>query len=206
MRTTLLAGALSGLILLSACGGNGQAQYSEADTKENVQQYYNEISALDETSKSALEDFNEALTDYSGGTLSADELENAIETFQNTAADLAKQADKIKVSSRFPDDVEKLLIEANESFQNAYDLKKDAAQSADSPSVTADQFDQMNKNADIVMLYGISKLNEARQAVGLLEDSSASPSAGATAAPAGTASPASATAPGATPASDAAAN
>ncbi|MNI50106.1 hypothetical protein D3C73_1047500 [compost metagenome] len=66
-----------------------------------------------------------------------------------------------------------MLIEAKDSFEKAYNIKKEASESADSPSVTAEQFDQMNKNADIVMLYGISKLNQAREATGLLSDQKA---------------------------------
>lgn len=173
MRKALLAGAAAAIMLLSACGGTTQPEFSQEDTKENVQNFYNEISALDESSKSSLDDFNKALSAYSAGTLAADDLEKAIEKFQDTSSDLADKAKKVKVSSRFPDEIEKMLIEAKDSFEKAYNIKKEASESADSPSVTAEQFDQMNKNADIVMLYGISKLNQAREATGLLSDQKA---------------------------------
>ncbi|MFD1773000.1 hypothetical protein [Paenibacillus rhizophilus] len=169
MRKALLAGIALVLVLLSACSGKAPAALSHEDVQESVQQFYNEISSLDQTAKSSLEDFNEALASYSGGNMSADQLEKAIEKFQDTASDLSDKADDVKVTPGLPDNVEKLLTEAKDSFQKAYVIKKEASQSADSPDVTAEQFNQMNKNADIVMLYGISKLNEAREATGLLD-------------------------------------
>lgn len=169
MRKALLVGAAIALVLLSACGGKEPAALSHEDVQESVQEFYNEISSLDQTAKTSLNDFNEALASYSGGSLTADELEKAIEKFQDTASDLSDKADDVEVAPGLPDNVEKLLNEAKDSFQKAYEIKKEASQSADSPDVTAEQFNQMNKNADIVMLYGISKLNQARESIGLLE-------------------------------------
>ncbi|AKG35658.1 hypothetical protein [Paenibacillus durus] len=169
MRTALLAGAVILLALLSACGGGAPAALSHEDVQKSVQQFYDEMSTLDQSAKSSLDDFNEAIASYSGGTLTADELDKAIKKFQDTASDLSDQADDAKIPSGLPDNVEKLLAEAKDSFQKAYEIKKEASESAVSPDVTAEQFDQMNKNADIVMLYGISKLNQAREATGLMD-------------------------------------
>ncbi|MDT3426445.1 hypothetical protein J2Z22_001971 [Paenibacillus forsythiae] len=167
MRTALLAGAVISLVLLGACSGGTPSALTHEEVQESVQQLYDEVSTLDQSAKSSLDDFNKALASYSGGTLAAGELEKALQKFQDTASDLSDKADDIEISSGLPDDVEKLLLEAKDSFQKAYEIKKEASESADSPGVTAEQFDQMNKNADIVMLYGISKLNEAKEAVGL---------------------------------------
>lgn len=173
MKKVLLIGTLLMTIILGACGNNNSTSSVPAtkeETQEIVQTFYNDMSKLEETGKSSLADFNEALTAYSSGQLTDKQLEKIINKFQSTATDLTNQAEDVEVSSRLPEDVRKLLNDSKIAFKSAYSLKEEASQGADSPDVTAEQFNDLNQKADVAMLYGISKLNEAREATGLLDE------------------------------------
>lgn len=172
MRKTVLAVLLM-MMILSACSNNSSAPASEEEVQETVQSFYNEMSKFDEMGKTSLENFNTTLTSYSTGAATDKELEKAVDKFQDTASDIADQVKDVKVSKGLPKDVQTLLRDAIIAFQSAYSIKEKASQSAVSPEVTADEFNSMNQQADVAMLYGISKLNQARVAVGLLEEDSA---------------------------------
>ncbi|UQZ32841.1 hypothetical protein C2I18_04260 [Paenibacillus sp. PK3_47] len=181
MRKTLLTGLLLMVVILSACSNNSAAPATEEEVQETVLNFYNEMSKYDEMGKSSLENFNATLTSYSTGNATDKELEKAVDEFQDTASDLADQVKDVEIASNLPDDIEKLLRDSTIAFQSAYSIKEQASKSAVSPDVTADEFNEMNQQADVAMLYGISKLNEAREAVGLLEaDSSAAEGASQT--------------------------
>lgn len=172
MKKVLLIGTLMLIVILSACSNNNStssAPASEEEVQETVQNFYNEMSKLDELGKSSLTEFNEAIAAYSAGELSDRQLEKKINEFQKTATDLSNQAEKVKISSSLPEDIRKLLDESKIAFQSAYSLKEQASQGADSAEVTAEKFEELNQNADVAMLYGISKLNEAREATGLID-------------------------------------
>lgn len=174
MRKTLLTILLMMVIVLGACSNNNSAPAaSEMDVQETVQNFYNEISKLDEMDKSSLETFNATLTSYSTGAATDEELEQAVDHFQNTASDIAGQVKDVEISKSLPENIQTLLRDAAIAFQSAYSIKEKAAQSAVSPEVTADEFNALHQQADVAMLYGISKLNEARVAVGLLDEDSA---------------------------------
>lgn len=172
MKKALLIGMLMMTVILGACSNNqstSSTPATEEEVQEIVQNFYNEISKLDEAGKSSLAEFNEALAAYSAGEITDKQLEKEINQFQSTATDLSNQAEKVKISSSLPEDIRKLLEESKIAFQSAFSLKEQAAQSAVSADVTAEQFDELNQNADVAMLYGISKLNEAREATGLID-------------------------------------
>ncbi|MNI59181.1 hypothetical protein D3C73_1143300 [compost metagenome] len=174
MRKTLLTVLLMMVVILSACSNNNSsAPASEEDVQETVQNFYNEMSKFDEMGKSSLENFNTTLTSYSTGKATDKDLEKALDNFQDTAADIADQVKDVKISKSLPDNVQTLLRDAVIAFQSAYSIKEQASQSAASPDVTADEFNSMNQQADVAMLYGISKVNQARVAVGLIEEDSA---------------------------------
>lgn len=83
-------------IILSACSNNNStssAPASEEEVQETVQNFYNEMSKLDELGKSSLAGFNEAITAYSAGEISDRQLEKKINEFQKTATDLSNQAE-----------------------------------------------------------------------------------------------------------------
>ncbi|KAA9007556.1 hypothetical protein F4V43_03435 [Paenibacillus spiritus] len=169
MRTIILAVSAAALLLLGGCGGGKSAPLSEQETRQEVQNFYEKLAKLDQESKDSLAAFNEKLADYSAGKAEAPELEKALDSFQDEASDIAEDVHKVRVPKGLPDAVANLLKESKTSFEEAYSMKEEASKSAASSDVTAEQFDQLNKNADITMLYGISKLNEARQAVGLMK-------------------------------------
>ncbi|MNC22968.1 hypothetical protein D3C75_709770 [compost metagenome] len=173
MRKTLLTILLMLVFVLSACSNDSSAPASEEEVQETVQNFYNEMSKFDEMGKSSLESFNTTLTSYSTGTATDDELEKAVDEFQDTASDIADQVKDVKISKSLPENIQTLLRDAAIAFQSAYSIKEQASQGAVSPEVTADEFNSLNQQADVAMLYGISKLNEARVAVGLLEEDSA---------------------------------
>jgi hypothetical protein len=172
MKRALLIGMLMMTVILGACSNNNStssAPATEEEVQEIVQTFYNEMSKLEELGKSSLAEFNEGLTAYSARELSDKQLEKKINQFQSTTADLSKQVEKVKISASLPENIRKLLDESKIAFQSAYSLKEQASQGADSAEVTADQFNELNQNADLAMLYGISKLNQAREATGLLD-------------------------------------
>lgn len=173
MRKTLLTVLLIMVVVLSACSNDSSAPASEEEVQETVQNFYNEMSKFDEMGKSSLESFNTTLTSYSTGKATDKELEKAVDEFQDTASDIADQVKDVKISKNLPKNVQTLLMDAAIAFQSAYSIKEQASQGAVSPEVTADEFNALNQQADVAMLYGISKLNEARVAVGLLEEDSA---------------------------------
>lgn len=169
MKRTLLTGLLLMVVILSACSNNSAAPATEEEVQETVLNFYNEMSKFDEMGKSSLETFNATLTSYSTGSATEKELEEAVDEFQDTASDIAAKVNEVEIASNLPDDIEELLRDSSIAFQSAYSIKEQASKSAVSPEVTADEFNAMNQQADVAMLYGISKLNEAREAVGLLE-------------------------------------
>lgn len=169
MRNALLAGLLVVVVLLSACSNNSSAPASEEDVQETVQNFYNEMSKFDQMGKSSLEDFNTTVASYSAGKATDKELEKALEQFQNTASEIADEVKDVKISGSLPEDIQKLLRDSIIAFQSAYSIKEKASESAVSPEVTPEEFNAMNEQADVAMLYGISKLNEAREAVGLID-------------------------------------
>ncbi|WP_150266179.1 hypothetical protein [Paenibacillus tepidiphilus] len=171
MRTIILTGMLLMGIFLSACGNgnNDAAPPTEAEVQETVQNFYNEMSKFDQLGKDALENFNMTLTSYGAGEATGEELTEAVDSFQDTSADIAEQVNDVKIASNLPDEIEKLLRDSVIAFQSAYSIKEQASKGAVSPDVTAEEFDSLNQQADVAMLYGISKLNEARVSVGLIE-------------------------------------
>ena len=169
MKKALLIGMLMMTVILSACSNTQSAPATEDEVQEIVQNFYNEISKLDELGKTSLTEFNEALSAYSAGELSDKQLEKEIKQFKSTASELTEQAEKLKISSSLPEDIRKLLEESKTAFESAYLLKEQASKGADSADVSAEEFDELNKNADVAMLYGIAKLNEAREATGLID-------------------------------------
>ncbi|MFP4975730.1 hypothetical protein ACE6ED_10015 [Paenibacillus sp. CN-4] len=170
MKMKVPAALLLVSVLLAGCGNSGAKLDTQEAIQESVQDFYNKVSELEVAGKEALESFNGTIAAYTEGKADETELEKAIDSFQSATADIREKAAKLEVDSGLPDDVEQLMDEAKTSFQEAYKLKAQASDSVDSADVTAEQFDEMNKNADIVMLYGISKLKEARSAVGLDEE------------------------------------
>ncbi|MEK4453695.1 hypothetical protein [Paenibacillus sp. FSL L8-0506] len=171
MKKALLIGMLMMTVILSACSNNSTSSVpaTEEEVQETVQNFYNEMSKLEESGKTSLAEFNEAIAGYSAGELTDKQLEKKIKQFQSTATDLSNQAEKVKISSSLPEDIRKLLEESKVAFESAYSLKEEASQGADSANVTAEQFNELNQNADVAMLFGISKLNEAREATGLID-------------------------------------
>ncbi|WP_019909382.1 hypothetical protein [Paenibacillus sp. HW567] len=169
MRKALLTALLMALVVLSACGNNSSAPATHEEVQQTVQNFYNEMAKFDEMGKSSLESFNTTLTSYSTGKATDKELEKAIDKFQDTTSDIAGDVKDVKVSTNLPENIQKLLRDSIIAFQSAYSIKEQASKSAVSPNVTAEQFNDMNKQADVAMLYGISKLNEARVAAGLIE-------------------------------------
>ena len=169
MRQALLAGLLMFVVVLSACSNNSAEPASQEVVQETVQNFYNEISKFDEMGKSSLDKFNTTLSSYSTGQATDKELQKAVDEFQDSASDIADQVNDVKVSKSLPDSIEKLLRDSIIAFKSAYSIKEQASKSAVSPDVTAEEFDEMNKQADVAMLYGISKLNEARVAAGLID-------------------------------------
>lgn len=172
MRKALLTGLLMLVVVLSACSNNNSAPATEEDVQETVQNLYNEMTKFDEMGMSSLENFNATLASYSAGNASDKELEKALDEFQDTTSEIANQVEKVKISEKLPEDIKTLLKDSLADFQRAYSLKEQAAKGAASPDVTAEEFDEMNQQADVAMLFGISKLNEARATVGLIEDES----------------------------------
>ncbi|MFE4711211.1 hypothetical protein ACFRAM_10080 [Paenibacillus sp. NPDC056722] len=183
MKRAWLIGLIGLVLMLSACSYNDSAStaaLSEEEVQESVQNYYNEMSKIEQLGKSSREQFNKTIAAYSAGTATSKEMEKAIAQFKDTATDISSQAKKVEISDRLPEKVKKLLDEAQIAFQSAYSLKEKASKGADSADVSADEFNELNQNADLAMLYGISKLNEARVATGLLEpDKDADPKAAA---------------------------
>lgn len=168
MRRALQAGVLLAVLVLSACGNNSAEPASHEEVQDTVLNFYNEMSRFDEMGKTSLENFNATLTSYSTGQATGKELQKAVDQFQNTASKISDQVSDIKISKSLPDSVQTLLRESFIAFKSAYDLKEQASKSAVSPDVTAEEFNAMNQQADVAMLYGISKLNEARLEVGLI--------------------------------------
>ncbi|MDF9843614.1 MULTISPECIES: hypothetical protein [unclassified Paenibacillus] len=173
MKKALLITVLLMVMILNACSNNSSAPASEEEVQETVQNFYNEMTKFDEMGKSSLENFNTTLTSYSTGAATDKELEEALDSFQDTASDIADQVKDVEISKSLPENIETLLRDAAFAFQSAYSIKEQASQSAASPEVTADEFNAMNQQADVAMLYGISKVNQARVAVGLLDEDSA---------------------------------
>ncbi|MNC10617.1 hypothetical protein D3C75_582830 [compost metagenome] len=173
MRQALLAALLMAVVVLSACSNNTSEPASHEEVQETVQSFYNEMTKFDEMGKSSLETFNTTLTSYSNGKASDKEMEKAVDEFQDTASDIAEEVKDVKISKSLPEDIQKLLRDSVIAFQSAYSIKEQASKSAVSPDVTAEEFKDMNQQADVAMLYGISKLNEARVAAGLIEPESA---------------------------------
>lgn len=85
-------------VILSACSNNStsSAPATEEEVQETVQNFYNEMSKLEESGKSSLAEFNEAIAGYSAGELTDKQLEKKIKQFQSTAIDLSNQAEKVK--------------------------------------------------------------------------------------------------------------
>lgn len=176
MKRALLIGMILALAILSACSNeksSTSAPATEEEVQEIVQNFYNEFSSLEELGKSSLEKFNEAIASYSIGELTDKKLEEEINRFQRTATEISEKAQKVKISPSLPEDIRKLLDDSKIAFENAYSLKEEASQGADSPEVSAEEFEELNRNADQAMLIGISKLNEARLASGLIESEEA---------------------------------
>lgn len=172
-RKALLIALLMAFVVLSACGNNSSAPATHEEVQEAVQNFYNEMTKFDEMGKSSLEAFNTTLTSYSTGKATDKEMGKAVDEFQDTASDIADDVKDVKISSSLPENIQKLLRDSMIAFQSAYSIKEKASKSAVSPNVTAEEFNDMNKQADVAMLYGISKLNEARVAAGLIEAESA---------------------------------
>lgn len=168
MRQALLAGVLFAVLVLSACGNNSVEPASHEEVQNTVLNFYNEIAKFDEMGKTSLESFNATLTSYSTGQATGKELQKALDQFQDTASEISDQMSSIKISKGLPDTIETLLRDSFIAFQSAYDLKEQASKSAISPDVTAEEFNAINQQADVAMLFGISKLNEARVEVGLI--------------------------------------
>lgn len=187
MRKALLTGLLMVVVILSACSNNSSAPASEEEAQETVQNFYDKMSQFDEKGKSSLDNFNTTLTSYSTGKASDKELEKAVDQFQDTTSEIADEVGDVKISKSLPEEVQTLLNESIIAFKSAYSIKEQASKSAVSPDVTADEFNAMNQQADVAMLYGISKLNEARAAVGLIEDETGTEAAGTADAESGTA-------------------
>ncbi|WP_342480479.1 hypothetical protein NST07_26060 [Paenibacillus sp. FSL L8-0340] len=187
MRKALLTGLLMVVVILSACSNNSSAPASEEEAQETVQNFYDKMSQFDEKGKSSLDNFNTTLTSYSTGKASDKELEKAVDQFQDTTSEIADEVGDVKISKSLPKEVQTLLNESIIAFKSAYSIKEQASKSAVSPDVTADEFNAMNQQADVAMLYGISKLNEARAAVGLIEDEIGTEAAGTADAESGTA-------------------
>lgn len=172
MKRALLIGMIMALAILSACSNENSttsAPATEEEVQEIVQNFYNELSSLEEIGKSSLAEFNEAIASYSAGELTDKKLEKEINRFQRTATELSEKVEKVEISPSLPEDIRKLLDESIIAFQSAYSLKEEASQGADSAEVSAEEFEELNQNADLAMLVGISKLNQARQASGLIE-------------------------------------
>ena len=169
MKKMLFIGLILICSLLSACGSEPAAIVTKEDIQAHVQNFYNEFSGIEQEGKSSLEDFNELLASYSKGEATDKQLKKGIDTFQDTATDLKKRVNEVKISSGLPKEIKAFLEDSKIAFQSAYSLKEQASKSADSDTVTAEQFKEMNQNADLAMLYGISKLNEARVASGLVD-------------------------------------
>lgn len=172
MKKALLLGLIMMFAVLSACSSNEPATTapaSEAEVQESVMNYYNEMSKIEQLGKSSLEEFNTALTSYSTGDVTDKQLEKAINEFQSTAADISDQAEEVKIPTSLPVKIRDLLQESLIAFNSAYSLKKEASEGADSDNVSAEEFNDLNQKADLAMLYGISKLNEAREAAGLMK-------------------------------------
>jgi hypothetical protein len=157
------------VVVLSACSNNSAEPASQEVVQDTVMNFYNEISKFDEMGKSSLENFNTTLTSYSTGQATDKELQKALDEFQDTTSDIADQVNDVKISKSLPDTIETLLRDSIIAFKSAYSIKEQASKSAASPDVTAEEFNTMNQQADVAMLYGISKLNEARVAAGLIE-------------------------------------
>jgi len=173
MKRMLMAGLIALVAILSACSNNEPVIETKEDIQATVQAFYDEFSAIEQESTNSLEDFNALLASYSAGEATAKELTKGIDAFQATASKLSKRVEQVEIASGLPQDVKTLLEDSQIAFISAYSLKKQAAESADSDAVTAEQFKDMNSNADLAMLYGISKLNEARVASGLLTEDAA---------------------------------
>ncbi|WNS43884.1 hypothetical protein [Paenibacillus sp. MMS20-IR301] len=169
MRRTLLAGLIVIVAILSACSNNSAEPASQEVVQDTVQNFYNEMSKFDQMGKSSLEDFNTTLTSYSTGDATAKELQKAVDQFQDTASDIANQVGEVKIAKNLPESIQTLLRDSIIAFESAYSIKEQASKGAVSPDVTAEEFDAMNQQADVAMLYGISKLNEARVAAGLID-------------------------------------
>lgn len=170
MRRTLLTGIIMiVVVILSACSSNSAEPASEEVIQDTVQNFYNEMSKFDEMGKSSLENFNATLTSYSTGQATDKELQKAVDEFQDTASDIADQVSDVKISKSLPETIQTLLRDSMIAFESAYSIKEQASKSAVSPDVTAEEFNAMNQQADVAMLYGISKLNEARVEAGLIE-------------------------------------
>lgn len=174
MKRKLLFGFVI-IALLSACGNKESEApiVSQEAIQEHVQKFYNEMYALEQEAKSSVEKFNERVASYSAGEATDKQLQKGIKEFKDTAAELTKRAEKVKISPGLPADIKALLEESAIAFQSAYSLKEQASKSADSEAVTAEQFQELNQNTELAMLYGISKLNEARVLSGLLNSESA---------------------------------
>ncbi|WP_379131645.1 hypothetical protein [Paenibacillus sp. sgz500958] len=169
MKKLLMAGLILTVALLGACSNNEPKLETKEDIKAYVQDFYNQFSDIEQESDSSKEDFDAAMTSFSSGDVSDKEFSKAVDAFQDTADKLADKVEDVKISSKLPDDIQKLLEDSKVAFLSAYQLKEQASQSAVSAEVTADQFKAMTDNADLAMLFGISKLNEARVATGLID-------------------------------------
>ncbi|MCL6604169.1 MAG: hypothetical protein K6T94_14985 [Paenibacillus sp.] len=173
MKKMLLVGLIMLCTVLSACNSEPKAIVNKEDIQAHVQNFYTEMSGIEQAGKSSLEDFNEILTSYGAGQATDKQLKKAIDEFQSTASDLSEQANDVEISAGLPKDIKAFLEDSKIAFVSAYSLKEQASKSADSAEVTADQFKELNQNADLAMLYGISKLNEARVSSGLVDAESA---------------------------------
>ncbi|MRN55603.1 hypothetical protein [Paenibacillus monticola] len=172
MKRALWIGLIIVFAVLSACSSNEPATTataSEEEVQASVLDYYNEMSKIEQLGKSSLEAFNTTLTSYSTGDVTDKQLEKAIDKFQSTAADISDQAEEVKIPTSLPAKIRDLLQESLIAFNSAYSLKKEASEGADSDDVSAEEFNDLNQKADLAMLYGISKLNEAREAAGLMK-------------------------------------
>ncbi|ASA23507.1 hypothetical protein [Paenibacillus donghaensis] len=184
MRKSLFTGLIVLVMVLSACSSNepeAAIPASDDEVQESVMNFYNEISRIEQSGKSSLEDFNAALSSYSAGEVSAKQLKKAIKQFQKNAANLTEETADVEIVSGLPENIRKLLVESIIAFQSAYSLKEEASKSADSPNVSPEQFNKIIENADVAMLFGISKLNEARVASGLIEPDSTTTTEGGSA-------------------------
>ena len=172
MKKMLVLGLIMVFSLLSACSSEPKAITSKEDIQAHVQNFYDKMSGIEEEGKSSLQDFNTSLTSHSEGKVTDKQLLKAIEEFQSTATDLLKRVNDVKISSGLPKDIKAYLEDSKIAFKSAYLLKEQASKSADSADVTAEEFKELNDNADLAMMYGISKLNEARVASGLVDPDS----------------------------------